>query len=325
MNQVHVSLRVRPLVVRQHGIVNVPALPVRVPRIETEAIVRLVAVIVAVVVMRVTGADEQMQQQRCRVDDHRRRIAEVRLAIDGLPKRDGSEHYTAVDHVEVPPAGNEDAAVRRPDVLVRNPNPFRDGGSPVSRAPLIVARLPDPAARNPEIVAVRRSDVGTLLDRLGRRRQICDFFDIVVRPEAGNPLVPLRNASPITWDPPRIARNISPQPADPDEPFLLGIPAPIPGNPDDVIPFRHLVGGEFINRFGRLLFDDHAGCWIAGVGVRERLVHRPAGERLIVATAVLEGWTVRRRSNVLSRQRNRECAEPGGCADGAPRDRQLGL
>ncbi len=303
-------MRIRPLVVREDGIVEVSAATEGRPGIEVEVVTRLIAVVIAVVVMPVVRADEQVHEQRSRVDDDRRRVDEVRLLINRLLKRHRREHHAAIEECEVPESRHEDAAVRRPDVLIGNPDPVGHRRRPIAGPPLVIRRLPCPAAGNPEVISFRSLDVRSLFKRSRRFRQVGDLLGLVARPEARDPLESTRVFGPVARHPASIAWNIAPQPADPQKLLAVGIPAPVPRNPGDVLALRHLLGRNLVDRFGRLLVDHHSRLGIRHIGIREGLVHGAASQGLVAFGFIPRGRRISagRGREILGRQAERRHA-----------------
>ena len=134
----------------------------------------------------------------------------------------------------------------------------------------------------------------------------------VFPPEARDPLVPAVGLVPITGDPFDALRHGPPDAAGPDEFLLVGLVAPITGDPDDVIAGRLLFRRHFFDRVRRLLGNDRAGRRIEHDRLGEGLVNGALrqdfgigiiGGRLFRRRNVAGGSRIRRR--VLSGIRRR--------------------
>src|SRR5690606_36526648 len=130
---------------------------------------------------------EQVKQQRCRIDDDRRHVAEVRLSINRRTEVDGGEENATLQKCEVPKTRYEHESIGTPNVLVRDPHPIGHRRCPVTGPPFIGDLLPNPATRNPEVVSIGWGDVRPPLERSRWRRQIGEFLRFAAGPKTTHP------------------------------------------------------------------------------------------------------------------------------------------
>jgi len=74
-------------------------------------------------------------------------------------------------------------------------------------------------------------------------------------PQAGNPVPAALDLLPGTGHPLTTRRRGAPETAHPQIISLILIPGPVAGNPLHIVAVRFLIGRQFIDRLGRLLFD----------------------------------------------------------------------
>ena len=286
VGEVHAPLGIIPSVIRQQRIVPTGLAAVADPG--RDAVPRIIQseIVIAEVVMVIRPADEQMNEQGTGVDRDLGHIAEA--GVDP-GERHGRKQCSAVGEVIVPKTGGVNAAVRRPVVVVGNPDPAFIGLGPIARPPLVIVLDPEPATGRPEVVPIRRGDVGALLQTFGRRRQVSEFLFLDGGPKAGNPLKPILDFGPIAGKPSLIGRDIPPETADPDKVLFFHFPAPIAGNPLHVLARGRRLGRNFIDGFGRLFLDDQTGFGLTRVRIGEGFVKRSAGQGLIILIELILG------------------------------------
>jgi hypothetical protein len=301
-----------PVVVRpQRVVVMVLATVMRVPRIDAEAEIRVV-VVVPEIVMVIAGSNEQVNQQRRRVDHDMGRVIVAGIHVNLVMKVDGREQQPAAGDAVIPVSVDIEATGGRPNVPRGNPNPVLASGTPIARPPAIVTRVEYPATGQPKMVIRRRLAIGSRVQALRRSRQIVQLFGGLARPETGNPLRTAFGFRPISGNPSLIRRNDSPDTANPIEILALIVPGPVAGNPLHIFTFRYVFRRDFLNRLGRPLRHDHSGRGIRIVLFGERLVDRTASEHLHVFTFtgvcrrrcddLLGGDPLRRRRDDASQQ-----------------------
>ena len=200
------------------------------------------------------------------------------LKIDRLGVIDRGEEDAAGGQRQIPVAFDEQVSPRRPDEVRRNPDPARLDGRPEAGAPDVACVLPVPASRRPEDVgggggavrpgleaSRRRGDVGRLSLggglRLGSARGLAHG-----NPCAGDPLVSSLDLVPVAGHPLPARRRLAPDAADPEEIVAAGVPAPVPGDPLDVLPRGLLVGGISSTGAGGCLatVSPGLGSWTTG-------------------------------------------------------------
>src|ERR1019366_7121506 len=147
-------------------------------------------------------------------------------------------------------------------------------------APGVPPFVPDPAAGCPTIVGRRGFNVGTYLDRRGRRGQVGGLAHGGVSPIPGSPLKTLRGFSPIAGHPLAAWRQGTPHATDPKKIVSLVIPGPVAGNPRDIGPLGVLVRRHLLDSLWRRFGYHHARLRIERDNPRKRLMHGPACKHL---------------------------------------------
>ena len=113
---------------------------------------------------------------------------------------------------------------------------------------------------------------------------------------------------PVAGHPLAARRRLTPDPADPEVIVAGLVPAPVAGDPLDVLAGRLLVRRHLLDRRRRLFADDQSRRRIVDHRRGEGLVHRPAGQDLHILILI------RNSTRALTRSLNRTCARIlGGC------------
>src|SRR5437870_6869733 len=148
------------------------------------------------------------------------------------------------------------------------PDPARPVVAPEARPPGI-ARFPiNPVPRNEAAGRRRRGHRGTRIDRVRRRRIICQLLLVALRPESGNPLPATIDRGPTPRYPLPARWRQPPEAAHPQEIVAIIIPGPVAWNPLNV-SLGFLVGGHLIQKRRRLFGDD--GSRLRGSADRLRI------------------------------------------------------
>src|SRR5438046_9878328 len=115
-----------------------------------------------------------------------------------------------------------------------NPDPARSVVAPEARPPGI-ARFPiNPVPRNEAAGRRRRGHRGTRIDRVRRRRIICQLLLVALRRESGNTLPAAIDCGPAPRYPLPSRRRQPPEAAHPQEIVALILPAPVTWHPLNV-------------------------------------------------------------------------------------------
>jgi len=143
----------------------------------------IAAVVIAKVVVAVTGADEQVQRERSGCDRKPGREEPVRtIPPIQIPEADRREQSAAERQPVVPVPGPVDIAVGSPDVAVRDPHVIVVRRGPVTSLPLVTAVV-DPAAWDPKMIVGGRRDIRPLLKAGRRLREVIEFGCVIGGPE----------------------------------------------------------------------------------------------------------------------------------------------
>ena len=235
-----------------------------------------ITVVVAVVVVVPPRAHKQVHKQTAANHHGRRRVAEARLQVDAIAEQYRREQQAAAFHHVIPIAAAEHGTARRPHVIVGHPNPARLVLGPVTGTPDVIAATVYPAARHPEVIVRGCGARRALLKAFRRRSQVGQAFGIDIGPETGNPTPSPIGLLPITGHPALPWRHFAPDAAHPDKVVLSFTPHPVAGDPGR-IAFRHHVGRNLVDRFGRLVRNNLGRLNGVFHGAQECLVDGAAG------------------------------------------------
>src|SRR5688500_5013285 len=114
--------------------------------------------------------------------------------------------------------------------MVGHPGPVVVVRVPEAGLPVVVVIDVSPAAGHPKVILAGARAARACLQALRRGRQILHLRGLPLRPEAGNPLVPLLYLVPVSGHPAAIRRRLPPDSADPDEIAACLFPSPIARN-----------------------------------------------------------------------------------------------
>jgi len=202
----------------------------------------------------------------------------------------------------------------------RDPDPTRLDGRPEAGPPDVTVVLPVPTARRPEDVRRGRRAVRSRLQARWRRRQVSRLSSrggLILRSTCGlahrnpgsrDPLEAALDLVPVAGHPLAAWRRLTPDPADPEVIVAGLVPAPVSGDPLDVLAGRLLVRRHLFDWRRRLFADDQSRRRIMSYRRGEGLVYRPARQDLHIRILI------RNRTRALIWSRNRTCARIlGGC------------
>ncbi|NNJ27755.1 hypothetical protein LzC2_38630 [Planctomycetes bacterium LzC2] len=241
-------------------------------------------VIIAVIIVLILRRNEQRGDEQVRVQDDAGDVA--RPGDVGRSEGRRGEQQTAAFQRIIPIARHEHAAVGGPFIAVVHPDVVLPNRRPEPRPPAVtgVGADVDPAPGHVKIIALGSGGTRPALQRFRRVGEVVDGLRLQVRPEPADPLIAAAGAvlslGPVAGHPAAAVRHVPPHPADPQVILFVDVPAPIPGDPFDVVALGTLLRGEFVNRFGGLLLHEQPRLRLLRIGPGERLVQRPAGEDL---------------------------------------------
>ena len=115
----------------------------------------------------------------------------------------------------IPVTGPEHASARCPDIARLDPNPVVDARHPATGLPDVIVILVDPVAGGIEMGIRRRWRRRTLVQTFRRGREVLDFLDLVVHPEAVDPAHSALLFIPVAGNPALAWRNVAPDATDP--------------------------------------------------------------------------------------------------------------
>jgi len=263
-----------PAVINEQRVIGRAMTVIRKPGNDAEPFIPI-RIEIAEVVMVIVRPHEEVRQQHLGLNHDRGLVDEGRLRDHRGREVHRSEQHSPIVECVVPIAVDEDAAVRRPGVMSRNPDPAGLCLGEISGTPHIIVTLPGPDAGNPEMIFRGGRLIRALFETGRRVRQIGQLFCILGGPESWNPFKSLTRFGPVSRNPLMPGRRDTPDSAHPDEPFLIDVPRPIAGDPDRVRG-RHDLRRHFLNRIRWSLgdYDTLPFAEFVGDRLRECLVHR---------------------------------------------------
>ncbi len=260
------------------GVIPVTALVERVPGVDPRLEVAR-AEIVAEAVSVAARLDEKAGNQRRRGDADARGIHEVRCCEGRARETDWRVEDPAPREWIIPVSFHEERAAGGPCIVVGNPAPIGLEGDPEAGAPGVSRFGPVPAAGRPDRIGSEWVADRPGLDAGGRGGQVLGVGWVHRHPDAGGPLPASIDLVPVAWYPVMPGRRQPPDPADPDVITAITailIPAPVAGDPLDVVPLGLLVRGLLFDRLGRFCRHHGPGSGVIDDGLGKRFVHRAA-------------------------------------------------
>ena len=305
-------VRLKSLVPGRDATVEVDSAAVRIPAIETESrvVVPMIderstipgresdaGVCAAVVIPKVERPATRTHEQVDHETRHANREpgpivrgADISVSVQGPTEPYGAEQDPTTGKAVIPISGHEDIPTRGVGVLTRHPHVIGLTGHVVPRRPLVVIRCIDPVPGDPLIVRTGSGHVRPNFQRGGRLGNVRQILHLSIGPEPADPLMAACHSCPITRDPAATGGHIAPDPTHPQVVLRLRVPAPVTGDPLDVIARGCLLGRQLIHDRRRVLSNHFIRDGVQVVHISERLMHGTTREGLHVGVGNREIW-----------------------------------